>query len=274
MLVQELRIYWGYRSLHFANARLVKICPHLRHVDLQGRGIDPPEAESLSRALAQKSFVTICIVLKDYLRPPPFPILDLMQRWPGIRKISITSTRLIGQADLQASEAINCCPELRELSLVSQSLREGNITSLRLTCSTVTHLEIGYVPSDAEALDELCRSLHAWSPTLECLRLYFHPMTPYYPPFSVTLSSLTNLETLFILDFHLDVDAISSLPHLKHLRTHYALRTESVVDRLACLLEDSNRFVALTEISCAGEQRIGSVELRDVCHRRNIELQI
>lgn len=99
-------------------------------------------------------------------------------------------------------------------------------------------------------------------------------MTPYYPPFSVTLSSLTNLETLFILDFHLDVDAISSLPHLKHLRTHYALRTESVVDRLACLLEDSNRFVALTEISCAGEQRIGSVELRDVCHRRNIELQI
>lgn len=175
---------------------------------------------------------------------------------------------------MQTPEAINCCPELRELSLVSQSLREGNITSLRLMCSIVTHLEIGYVPSDAEALDELCRSLNAWSPTLECLRLYFHPMTPYYPPFSVTLSSLTNLETLFILDFHLDFDAISSLPHLKHLRTYYALRTESVALHLACLLEDSCRFVALTEISCVCEQGIGSVELRDVCHRRNIELQI
>lgn len=252
MLVQELRIYWGYRGLHFANARLVKICPHLRHVDLQGRGIDPPEAESLSRALAQKSFVTICIVLKDYLRPPPVPILDLMQRWPGIRKISISSTRLIGQADLQAFEAINYCPELRELSLISQSLREDNVTSLRLMCSVVTHLEIGYVPSDAEALDALCRSLHAWSPTLEWLWIYFHRTTPYNTPFSETLSSLTNLETLFILDFRLDVDAISSFPHLKHLRTLYAL----------------------TEVSCVGEQRLGSVELRDVCHRRNIKLQI
>lgn len=119
-------------------------------------------------------------------------------------------------------------------------------------CSIVTHLEIGYVPSDAEALDELCRSLHAWSPTLECLWLYFYPMTPYYPPFSETLSSLTNLETLFILDFRLDVNTISGFPHLKHLRTHYVL----------------------TEILCVGEQRLGSVELQDVCHRWNMKLQI
>lgn len=271
MLVKELCIRWG-DSFRSADAHLVEICPNLRHVDLRGPGINPPEAQILSKTLATKSLESLVIICTPFMghHQPPLPIYDLMQRWPELQKIRIHTSRLVGQAASQAPEAINCCAELREIELFSgPSLRKSDLTSLHIVMyNTVTTLTIGEVSTDTEALDALCGCLRAWSPTLEWFNVNLESMTSYLP-LSEALSSLIKLQMLIVRQFDLDIDAISRFPYLKYIR--FPLLPSKEV-RLVYLLEDPDKFSALTcmDMELSRTSRGPNAELPDVCRRRNI----
>lgn len=275
MLVEELRIHREHHALHFKDARLVTICPNLRHVDLHVLRIDPLEIDSLSKALAEKSLVTFNIVSMENVRHTPFPIYDLMQRWPVIWKVKINGfdrLSLVERADSQAPEVNNRCLELRDLIIACHSLRESDLISLNMMCCVVTVLNIGSISSDTGALVALCRCLLAWSPTLEWLRVSFEPMVSSCRPLSEALSSLARLKMLYICNFYVDFDVISSLPHLKRLSQNQG--AGEVMNRLAVILEDPATFTALTHILLSGIRGSESEELRDVCRRRGIILSL
>lgn len=274
-LVEELRIHREHHALHFKDVRLVTICPNLRHVDLHVLRIDPLEIDSLSKALAEKSVVTFNIVSMENVRNTPFPIYDLMQRWPVIRKIKIDGfdrLSLVERAGSQAPEVNNRCLELRDLIIACHSLRQSDLISLRMMCCVVTVLNIGSISSDTGALDALCGCLLAWSQTLEWLRISFEPMVSSYRPLSEALSSLERLKMLYICNFYVDFDVISSLPHLKRLSQNQG--AGEVMNRLAIILEDPTTFTALTHILVSGIRESKSEELRFVCRRRNITLSL
>lgn len=245
--------------------------------------IVPVETDSLCKALAQKSLVTFRIDFTDNTQIMPFRIYDLMRRWPEVWKISINTAkgqRLVEHTDSQAPEAINCCPELREIKLSSQYLRESDLTPLRMMCSVVTKLEISTVVFSTEVLDALSGCLRAWSLTLEWLDVELEwldvesesldddleeSMTSYLP-LSEALSSLTKLQTLIVQQFDLDIDAISSLPYLEYIGLP---DSQSMEARLVHLLEDPDKFTALTTIYHCGD---ASEELEEVCRKQDIEL--
>lgn len=275
MLVEELRIHREHHALHYKDVRLVTICPNLRHVDLHVLRIDPLEIDSLSKALAEKSLVTFNIVSMENVRNTPFPIYDLMQRWPVIRKIKINGfdrLSLVERVDSQAPEVINRCPELRDLIIACHRIRESDLISLRMMCCVVTVLNIGSISSDTGALVALCRCLLAWSPTLEWLRVSFESMVSSCRPLSDALSSLERLKMLYICNFYVDFDVIASLPHLKRLSQNRG--AGEVMNRLAVILEDPATFTALTHILLSGIRESNGEGLRFVCRRRNITLSL
>lgn len=269
MLVKELRLQWGMHSFRSADAHLVCICPNLRHVDLDGSVImHPSEAESLWKALAGKSLESVHICCDNFYRP--VPVHDLMQRWPNIRKISIegeVTLCFIGEADSEPSESLTCCTKLREIRLFFVGgLRKNDFRSLQMMCSAVTELDVKVAQKDEEAVVALCGCLHAWSPTLTCLKLHSEYWSlSKYALVSEALSSLTKLQYMDLGDLLFDLDAVSSLPYLKHITFALCKRVHHVH-----LLERLDKFPALTSIVNFGEQ---SGELRDVCRRRNIELK-
>lgn len=118
--------------------------------------------------------------------------------------------------------------------------------------NSVTKLAINTVFSDTETLDAFCGCLNTLSPNLQMLKFNLEPRTSYSQHISEALASLTSLKALFIGDVYLDVDAISSLPHLRHLRYSPSSRStnsELIMFRLARLLEDTDKFAAPTSIS-------------------------
>lgn len=279
MLVKELRIYWDIGSarvtdLPSPDMHLVEICPNLRHLYLRGSsGIHPSEAESLWKALAGKSLESLHI---DWIAAvgrhccPPVPVYDLMQRWPNIRKISIegeVTLRFMGEADFEPSESLICCTKLREIYLFFLGgLRKNDFRSLQMMCSAVTELDVKVAQKDEEAVVALCKCLHAWSPTLKCLKLHSEYWSlSKYALVSEALSSLTKLQSMDLGDLRFDLDAVSSLPYLKHITFAFCKGVHHVH-----LLERLDKFPALTSIVNYGEE---SGELRDVCRRRNIELK-
>lgn len=274
-LVEELRIHREHHALHFKDARLVTICPNLRYVDLHVLRIDPLDIDSLYKALAEKSLVTFNIVSMENVRHMPFPIYDLMQRWPVIWKVKINGfdrLSLVERADSQAPEVNNRCPELRDLIIACHRIRESDLISLRMMCCVVTVLNIGSISSDTGALVALCRCLLAWSPTLEWLRVSFESMVSSCRPLSEALSSLARLKMLYICNFYVDFDVISSLPHLKRLSQNQG--AGEVMNRLAVILEDPATFTALTHILLSGIRESNGEGLRFVCRRRNITLSL
>lgn len=277
MMVEELHILW---QLHYIdnvsiNTLLVQICPNLRHVDI--RAANSSITDTLSMALAEKSLVSLRISLRDDFDSTSFPIFYLMQRWPKIRWIRVegrNSPRWQKKLqDSQATETLNCCPELREVILTHECLRKSSLASLRRMCSAITKLAICVYYSDTETLDTLCGCLRAWSPTLESLSLALEPMTSSHDTLSDALSSLTNLRELHVRNFYLDVGAISSLPKLIQFG-FIAPHSDTVMDHLATLLEYPDTFTALIEFAVHGVNRDVSRKLQDVCQMRNIELKI
>lgn len=277
MMVDELHILWQLHHIDniSINTLLVQICPNLRHVEI--RAASSSDTDSLSQALAKKSLVSLRISLRDNFERTSFPIFNLMQRWPKIRLIRVEESngpRWQKQLhDSQAMDALYCCPELREVILTSDCLRESNLTSLRIMCSAVTKLAICVFYSDTEALDALCGCLRAWSPTLESLRVALEPTTSSHRPLSEALSSLMRLRDLQLRNLYVDVGAISSLPKLIQFG-FIAPRSDAIMDRLATLLACPETFTALIEIACHGMNRGGSRKLQDVCQMRNIDLKM
>lgn len=182
--------------------------------------------------------------------------------------------RLVGQVDSQNPDTVIRCPKLQELSFECGCLHENDFTSLRVMSNSVTNLAINTVFSDTETLDASCGCLNALSPNLKMLKAGLEPRNSYYQPLSQALSSLTSLKTMFISDVYLDVDTISSLPHLKHLRYSPSSRSTNseIMFRLARLLEDADKFATLNSISYPDGHGIRSEELHNVCRRRNIRL--
>lgn len=189
------------------------------------------------------------------------------------------SLRFVGREKPPASEAsdvINCCPELREIILTGGSLLEGNFRSLRLMCSGVKKLGAYVAGLDNAAFDELCGCLQAWSPNFEWLSLHVRAVPSSYLPLSETLASLISLRELHVCNFSVDFGAISGLPQLKRL-CHTSTHTYAVTDRLSSHLEDPAKFPSLSDaavLDCYGRAASGSRDLRDACHRRNIKLQV
>lgn len=278
-LVEGLYLHCGSQVLHFRHARLVEVCTNLRHVALSVMRMDPLECEVFAKALAEKSLVTFSISSKYVLQSMSFPVYDLMQRWPEIRKIDVRvgdgDVRLVGQVDSQNPDTVIRCPKLQELSFECGCLHENDFTSLRVMSNSVTKLAINTVFSDTETLDAFCGCLNTLSPNLKMLKVGLEPRNSYYQPLSQALSSLTSLKTMFISDVYLDVDTISSLPHLRHLRYSPSSRStnsELIMFRLARLLEDTEKFAAPTSISFSDGHRVRREELHNVCRRRNIRL--
>lgn len=278
-LVEGLYLRCGSQVLHFRDARLVEVCPNLQHMALSVMRMDPLECEVFAKALVDKPLVTFSISSKYILQSVSFPIYDLMQGWPGIRKIDVRvgdgDVRLVGQVDSQNPDTDICCPKLQELSFECGHLHENDFTSLRVMSNSVTNLALNTVFSDTETLDAFCGCLNTLSPNLQMLKVGLEPRTSYYHSLSEALSSLTSLKVLFISDVYLDVDAISSLPHLRRLRYSPSSRStnsELIMFRLARLLEDTDNFAALTSISFSDGHRVRREELHNVCRRRNIYL--
>lgn len=278
-LVEGLYLRCGSQVLHLRHARLVEVCPNLQHVALSVMRMDPLECEVFAKALADKSLVTFSVNSKYILQSVSFPIYNLMQRWPEIRKIDVRvgdgDVRLVGQVDSQNPDTVNRCPKLQELSFECGRLHENDFTSLRVMSNSVTNLAINTVSSDTETLDVFCGCLNTLSPNLQRLKVGLEPRASYYQPLSEALSSLKSLKVLLISDVYLDADAISNLPHLKHLRySPRGLSTDPglIMYRLARLLEDTDKFAALTGISFSHGHRVWSEELHNVCRRRNINL--
>lgn len=189
------------------------------------------------------------------------------------------SLRFVGREKPPASEAsdvVNCCPELREIILTGGSLLEGNFRSLRLMCSGVKKLGAYVAGLDNAAFDELCVCLQAWSPNFEWLSLHVRAAPSSYLPLSEALTSLRHLRELQVCNFLVDVGAISGLPQLKRL-CHTSTSTRAVMDRLSSHLEDPAKFASLSDVAildCYGRVASDSRDLRDACHRRNIKLQV
>lgn len=274
-LVEGLYLHCGSQVLHFRDARLVEVCPNLRHVALSVMRMDPLECEVFSKALADKSLVTFFISSKYILQSTSFPVYDLMQRWPEIRKIDVRVGDGDVRLDSQNPDTVIRCPKLQELSFECGSLHQNDFTSFRVMCNSVTKLAINTVFLDTDTLDAFSGCLNTLSPNLQMLKFNLEPRTSYYEPISEVLAYLTSFKALFISNIYLDVDAISSLPHLRHLRYSPSSRStnsELIMFRNARLLEDTDEFAALTSISFSDGHRVRREELHNVCRRRNIYL--
>lgn len=82
------------------------------------------------------------------------------------------------------------------------------------------------------------------------------------------------LEELQVHKYELDFGAISNLPRLKRLR-YTSVFTDEELGRLVRYLEDPAKFPALEHISTFSTYNGNtSGELRDLCLRRNIKLQM
>lgn len=93
-------------------------------------------------------------------------------------------------------------------------------------------------------------------------------------PLFEALSSLMILEELQVHKYDLDFGAVSNLPRLKRLR-YTSVFTDEALGRLVRHPEDPTTILALEHIATfLTYSGSASSELRDLCLRRNIKLQM
>lgn len=174
------------------------------------------------------------------------------------------------------SSVSDCCPDLPNIVFTVVCLRDLHLNAFRAMCSSVSKFMAPiYGSKDSMGtLDALSRCLRAWAPTLQCFRLHIWSHAPSHRPLFEALSSLTVLEELHVHKYDLDFGAVSNLPRLKRLRST-SVFTDEALGRLVRHPEDPTTFLALEHIATfLTYSGSASSELRDLCLRRNIKLQM
>lgn len=197
-----------------------------------------------------------------------------MQKWPKLRSITVHYVDQRRRPTFDASQAADCCPDLREVIFKGFVLFRDELKVLCTLCSGVTRLEVPGLGHIGESLDALCDCLRAWSSTLEYLSLRIHlPNLPLYQPLSQVLSMLNGLRELVLLDMRLDVDAISELPRLERLSCSPHIDNDGLMS-LSRRLRDTNKLPSLKSISMAAysfsNNADGRKELKESCIVRKI----
>lgn len=266
-----------YRKWTQTNISIIRLCPNVNEVEI--RGFATGKRVSLLSVLKEKSLASFFISPRNlsggsHSRLYSKHLFDLMQKWPNLRSITAHYVDQEPRPTINASQVVSRCPELREVIFKGFVLCHDELKVLCTMCSGVTRFEISACGHDYKSLDALCDCLRAWSSTLEYFSLCMEPRNqPSYQPLCQALSSLNGLRELVLLNMRLDMDALSELPRLEHIRSNRDVNDADLM-RLSRCLRDTKKFLLLKSMIIAvypfSNNAEGRKEVEESCIDRTI----
>lgn len=283
MLVKELRV--TVENLNKAHSRewtrncirLIKVCPHVQHLDINC--FHPSESESLAEVLKQKSLVSFC--LTSPWRDNSSLNLFELHRWSRLRTLKLDGEG-ISHATLNVSDthdasgALICCPNLQEIHINHGTPHVNVLDSLRVMTRGVVSLSITASDVDEAWMKALGRCLYAWSPTLRRVKLCTL-RSPHDHSIAVELSTLQKLWALQLNGTFTAYDNLADLPRLKLLVFTPSRSLGSIADedmgKFIALLRNKEKFPSLGYLFMRMNSARRHYEMYDVCDGQGIQLK-
>lgn len=205
-----------------------------------------------------------------------------MKSWPKLQSVHVEGFPRFAvrkqPSAFHLSSVSDCCPDRRNIVFTVGCLRDLHLNAFRSMCSSVSKFMAPIYGSldSMGTLDALMWMLTRMGTDLAVLsaahlvRVTIRLTAPLFE----ALSSLMILEELQVHKYDLDFGAVSNLPRLKRLR-YTSVFTDEALGRLVRHPEDPTTFLALEHIATfLTYSGSASSELRDLCLRRNIKLQM
>lgn len=267
------------------NIRILRLCPNVEHVEI--RGFRSHRRSLLIDALKENSLISFSIDSRNlsmYGVPwgKSVQVFDVMRTWPKLR--TFHAKHYLGNVEeekvlaFDPSQASKYCPELQEIVFTGSILYNEDFRVLRAMCGGVMKLNVPLNGSPSEsrrtALDGLCECLHAWSATLEYVKLHIQGYRSLYQPLSEALSMLQGLRELQLVCTTLDLGSIATLPLLERLLCDSPSNPQQL-NSIAEYLETAEKFPSLRLLVYVRPGSLNTVfsqRLENICQVRRIKL--